>query len=122
MMTAKEKQLRSVLSANIKKRRAILGISQEKLAELAGLSLQTINGIEGRRLWLSDKTMIKIAEALQIEVFELFSPEFDPKPVCPERPPLEILVKLQQDLQRTLHQSVKTSIDAQFLKIFRPGN
>jgi transcriptional regulator with XRE-family HTH domain len=121
MITQKEKKLRTILSANIKKRRAILGISQEKLAEMAGLSLQTINGIESHRLWLSDKTMIKIAEALQIEVFELFFPEFDPKHAGSEQLPLETLMNLQQDLQKSLNESVKTTINARFLKLFRSG-
>jgi transcriptional regulator with XRE-family HTH domain len=121
MITKKERQLREILSANIKKRRAILGISQEKLAELAGLSLQTINGIESHRLWLSDKTMIKISEALQIEVFELFFPEFDPKSVSPEHLPIETMVKLQQDLQQALNESVKATVNASFLQVYRSG-
>jgi hypothetical protein len=38
------------------------------------LSIQTINGIEGCRIWVSDKTLIRLAEALNIEVFQLLAP------------------------------------------------
>ena len=48
--------------------------SQEKLAELANLSSQMVNDIEGCRRWPSDKTLIKIANALDIDVYILFSP------------------------------------------------
>ncbi|GHT75404.1 hypothetical protein FACS1894124_6680 [Spirochaetia bacterium] len=62
------------MSANIKARREALNISQEKLAELADVSVQMINGIEGRRTWVSDKTLIKLAKVLQVEVFQLLLP------------------------------------------------
>jgi transcriptional regulator with XRE-family HTH domain len=58
----------------MKDRRKQLGISQERLAELTGLSVQTINFIEGCRTWVSDKTLIKLADALKVEVFQLVGP------------------------------------------------
>ena len=56
--------LREILSQNIKERRKIYSLTQEKLAEETGLSAQTINDIEGCRTWVSDKTLIKLAEVL----------------------------------------------------------
>ncbi len=41
-----QRELRENLSYNIKKRRKVLAITQEKLAENTGLSAQTINDIE----------------------------------------------------------------------------
>jgi transcriptional regulator with XRE-family HTH domain len=52
-----------------------LGISQEKLAELTDVSTQTINNIECCRSWVGDNLMLKLAEALGIEVFQLFVPD-----------------------------------------------
>lgn len=48
-------ELREILSFNIKQKRKLYSLTQEKLAELTGLSAQTINDIEGCRTWVSDK-------------------------------------------------------------------
>jgi len=66
--------LRRTLSLNIKKQRKILGLTQEKLAEAADLSSQTINDIEGCRMWVSDKTILKLAKVLHIDAYQLFEP------------------------------------------------
>jgi transcriptional regulator with XRE-family HTH domain len=64
--------LRRTLSLNIKKQRKILGLTQEKLAEAAKLSSQTINDIEGCRMWVSDNTILKLAKVLHIDAYQLF--------------------------------------------------
>lgn len=68
-------ELKRRLSANIKKIRKSKNLSQFELAEKANLSDQTINSIEGKRLWPSDKTMIKIANALETDASIFFLPE-----------------------------------------------
>jgi len=73
-MKTKRQDLRQILSANIKEQRRILGISQEKLAEMAGLSWQTINSIECRRTWVSDNTLKALADVFKIETFQLLMP------------------------------------------------
>jgi len=67
-------KLREILSSNIKRERKKLGLTQEKLAEVAGLSAQTINDIEGCRMWVSDKTITKLARILHVEVYQLLIP------------------------------------------------
>ena len=49
-------------------------MTQENLAENANLSVQTINTIESSRMWISDKSITRLAKALKIEVFQLFMP------------------------------------------------
>jgi len=71
---AKIEQLRGYLSANIKARREALNISQEKLAELADVSVQTIKSIESHRTWVSDKMLINLAEILGVAAFQLLVP------------------------------------------------
>ena len=66
--------LRRTLSFNIKKQRKILGLTQEKLAEATSLSSQTINDIEGCRMWVSDNTILKLAKVLHIDAYQLFEP------------------------------------------------
>ena len=73
-MKEKPEKIRQILAQNIKKRRESLGMTQEELAETANLSVQTINTIEGCRMWISDKSITRLAKALNIEVFQLFMP------------------------------------------------
>ena len=82
-MKDNEPALRRVLAENLKKHRKILGFSQEKLAEMTGLSWQTVNSIECHRTWVSDKTLESLADALKIDAFLLLLPTKDtlPKPI-----------------------------------------
>ena len=68
-------ELRENLSQNLKKYRKRKNWSQFELAEKAEISEQTINSIEGLRLWPSDKTLTKIANVLEIEIYKLFVPQ-----------------------------------------------
>lgn len=68
-------ELREYLSLNLKKYRKAKGLSQFELAEKAEISEQTVNSIEGLRLWPSDKTLSKIANVLEIEMYRLFVPQ-----------------------------------------------
>ena len=73
-MDGSAENLRKTLSSNVKKHRENLGITQEKLAESAGISANMINDIEGCRSWVSDKTLVKLASALKIDIYRLFMP------------------------------------------------
>jgi transcriptional regulator with XRE-family HTH domain len=73
-METKGPDLRQILAVNIKEQRRILGISQEKLAEMAGLSWQTVNSIECQRTWVSDNTLEALAGVFKIETFQLLMP------------------------------------------------
>jgi transcriptional regulator with XRE-family HTH domain len=73
-MKERPEKIRQILAQNIKKRRESLGMTQERLAEISNLSVQTINTIEGCRMWVSDKSATRLAKALNIEVFQLFMP------------------------------------------------
>jgi transcriptional regulator with XRE-family HTH domain len=105
-MDQEAEKLRKVLSSNIKKYRALLGISQEKLAEAAGLSSQTINDIEGCRKWVSDKTIVKIARVLQVEAYQLLFPNGEAEKIYPARIPADVLDELLE--------MVKNDIETRF--------
>jgi transcriptional regulator with XRE-family HTH domain len=70
----KSYDLRRILSCNIKAARKALHITQAKLAEQADIALPSLIGIEHRKTWVSDKTLIKIAKALNMEVYQLLLP------------------------------------------------
>lgn len=94
-------ELRKILSKNIKDKRKLLSLTQEKLAEETGLSAQTINDIEGCRTWVSDKTLIKLAEVLHTTPSELLHQS------SPETEELDILQfksKLQESVRNTINQ------------------
>jgi len=90
--------VRALLAANIKAGRHNSGLSQEKLAELAGLSTQTISDIEGCRTWVSDKTLLKLSEVFDVEIFQLLAPtdedEKEAKLFLPQR-----ILKLRQNIK-----------------------
>jgi len=66
--------LKVYLSANVKARRETLGISQERLAELADVSVQMIKRIEGQRTWVSDGMLANLARVLGVSAFQLLVP------------------------------------------------
>jgi len=97
-------KLRMILSSNIKKQRKKLGFSQEKLAEAANLSSQTINDIEGCRMWVSDKTISKLAKVFNIEVYQLLVPLSQPKTHGNEPPDKDgLLLDLETRIIGTIH-------------------
>ena len=95
-MNDKAESLRMTLSANIKKHRESTGLTQEKLAEKAGISANMVNDIEGCRTWISDKTLVSLASALKVETYRLFLPL-----TASDNDITKTVVKdLAQDLQR----------------------
>ena len=65
--------IREILAENIKKNRSLRGYSQDKMAELAGISSQYLATIETCRKFPTPEVMECIAHALEIETYELFS-------------------------------------------------
>ena len=105
----KQELLRDFLSANIKARREALKISQEKLAELADISVQMVKRIEGRRTWVSDAMLEKLAEALGVSAFQLLVP-VDEAALCDESALISVLL-------RNLQQNIQDDINARFERI-----
>ena len=58
---------------HIKKKREIMGLTQEKLAELMDISITTISRLENGQQCTSVKNLIKLANILQLDVSDLFS-------------------------------------------------
>jgi len=67
-----EKDLRAVFGENIKKFRNRRGWNQLFLAEKLDISANFLSEIETGKGWVSPLTLVKLANALEIEVFELF--------------------------------------------------
>ena len=69
------KDLRAILSHNIKRYRDNHGWSQADLAEKADISITFLSNIERGKKWPYPDTLVKIAKALRVEEFELFRRE-----------------------------------------------
>jgi transcriptional regulator with XRE-family HTH domain len=64
--------IKEVLAANIKENRRKKGLTQEKLAEMANISLNYLAILELARKFPSGEMLERLAEALEIEPHEFF--------------------------------------------------
>ena len=69
-----EQKLRAILSKNIKRHRQSRNLSQADLAEKLDISVNFLCNIENGNRWISPQTLVKFANALKIEPYELFKP------------------------------------------------
>jgi transcriptional regulator with XRE-family HTH domain len=69
-----ESDLRAILGENLKKYRTTKAYSQAKLAEILDISPNFISDIETGKRWLSSDTLVNLAEALSVDVYELLRP------------------------------------------------
>jgi XRE family transcriptional regulator, regulator of sulfur utilization len=65
-----ERQLRSI-AANVRRRRAELGLTQEQLGEAAGISYRYLQDIERGRKNITVETLVRMARALRSRPFQL---------------------------------------------------
>jgi len=114
MMINNPPEIRSILAKNLKEQRNKLGLSQEKFAEISGLSIQTINDIEGCRKWVSDKTMTKLSLALNLECYQLLLPKLTIK-----RKKEKNSTQQLWDLMKTLKKSVDSQIVSHFTEYLK---
>ena len=87
-------EILETLSNNIKNLRKAKSWTQEKLAEEAEMSVQAINFFEGKRRWPGEDSLSKIANALNVEVYQLFIPQ-DKTPVIIEETPENEKIRAQ---------------------------
>jgi transcriptional regulator with XRE-family HTH domain len=69
-----EKELRKLFSSNVREYRNRLKWSQVALAKKTGVSVNFLNDIELGRKWISPATLVKLANALNVEAHELLKP------------------------------------------------
>ena len=70
-----ESDLRTMFGENLKRYRTNKGLSQAKLAEILDISPNFISDLETGKRWLSSDTLINIANALGVDVYEFFRPK-----------------------------------------------
>ena len=107
MQVMTESELQATLSSNIKKY-SKGKFTQETLAEAAGISAQNVNDIEGRRRWPRESTLVKIANALDVEVYRLFVPVDSAPVVVDETPENE---RVGREIRRRIMDEVRKSLN-----------
>jgi transcriptional regulator with XRE-family HTH domain len=72
-----EQALRDILSLNVKKYRNRRAWSQFTLAAKIDMSTNFLADLEAGNTWVSALTLVKLAKAFEIEVYELLKPDLD---------------------------------------------
>ena len=75
-------EVRAALARNIKAFRDHRNWTQADLAEKSGISIVYLSDIERGNKWPYLDTMVKLAEAFKVEVYELIKPENVPPPTA----------------------------------------
>jgi transcriptional regulator with XRE-family HTH domain len=75
----KTASLREIFARNLRENRRRCGLSQEKLAEKAGISTQYLAMMEIARKFPTSSVLERIAEAMNINVYELFLIDHSPR-------------------------------------------
>jgi transcriptional regulator with XRE-family HTH domain len=101
----KKTNLREILANNLKEYRRKLGLSQAKLAEKAGISTQYIAMIELSRQFPTPEVLDRIAAALDIEAYQLFTVSLSPDAAM-ER----LHDTLVDNLERVVAEAVKQAL------------
>jgi transcriptional regulator with XRE-family HTH domain len=93
--------IREILAQNLKINRRKCGLTQEKLAEKAGISAHYLAMVEAARKFPTPEMLDRLAKALGIETYKLFE-----MPATPE----EALKLLRQDIVSEIEQLVVKTI------------
>ena len=102
-----EAYLRQILGKNLKLLRSQRSLSQIELAEKANISIPFLSNIERSNKWPYPDTLVKLAEALDVEVHALFQENPPPLPNNIQ----ETLAKFKKDIAVSLQKTVSTAID-----------
>ena len=95
-------EVRATLARNIKAFRGRKNWSQADLAEKSGLSIVYLSDIERGNKWPYLDTLVKLAEAFKVEIYELLKPENTLPPAT-----ADIMVKFTEDAAAVLEKSLE---------------
>jgi transcriptional regulator with XRE-family HTH domain len=105
--------IKEILAANLKENRRKKGLTQEKLAELADMSLHYLAIIELANNFPSGEMLEKLAKALDIQAYELFYPIAAPEGTM-HHLEQSIIANIENVVRETVKQSVSTAVKESF--------
>jgi len=100
-MPKKMANIKQILAANLKENRRKRGLTQEKLAEIANISLHYLATLELGSNFPSGEMLEKLAQALDIQTFQLFTPTATPEGA---------LLHLEQSIIANIKQALKEAV------------
>ena len=100
--------LRQILSKNLKSLRSQRSLSQFELAEKADISIPFLSNIERSNKWPHPETLVKLAKALDVEVYMLFQEKIPPQPANVRN----TLTKYKKDVTVSLHKTISAARDS----------
>jgi transcriptional regulator with XRE-family HTH domain len=80
---------------------------------MTDLSVQMVNSIEGRRAWVSDKTLLALSKALGIEVYQLFIPNID----IQKEERSQLLSHWLTQIKQSIKSDINADVDKHFERI-----
>jgi transcriptional regulator with XRE-family HTH domain len=111
--TNKMRKIRDVLAENLKEKCRLKGLTQEQLAEKAGVSSHYIAMVETRKTFPKPEMLERFAKTLGIEPYQLFTVENDPNEPY-ERLQKKIVTEMKHmaiDLKQTVKETVRETIN-----------
>ena len=110
-METDEVNIRDILARNIKENRRKNGFSQERLAEIAGISTPFVAMIEVSRKFPTPDVLDRIAGALNIKTWQLFA-----MPPSPEDTMEQLRMAIVKDIEQVVANAVKKAITENYGK------
>jgi len=98
-----EQGLKAILSQNIRRFRGYRKLSQADFAEIVDISIPFLSDIENGKKWVSPVTLAKMADALNVEAYELLRPET----IIPDNS-VNVLEKYTAEIYRVFGDSLDT--------------
>jgi transcriptional regulator with XRE-family HTH domain len=117
-MPKKKADIKEILAANLRENRRKKGLTQEKLAEMADISLRYLAMLELGNSFPSGEMLEKLAKALDIQAFQLFNPTATTEGALLH---LEqsIVINIEKIISDTVKQTVKEAFE-DTIKCYEP--
>ena len=113
--TGKMRKIRDVLAENLKKNRRLRGLTQEQLAEKAGVSSHYVAMVETCKTFPKPEMLERFAITLGIEPYQLFAVENDPNEPN-ERLYKKIVAEMKHmalDIKQSVKETVRETINGE---------
>jgi transcriptional regulator with XRE-family HTH domain len=98
--------IREILTQNLKEYRRKSGFTQEKLAEKAGISANYLSMVEINRKFPTPEMLDRLANALNIQTFQLFSPS-----ATADGAMLHLEQVIVENIEKVLRTTIKQEIE-----------
>jgi len=101
--------IREILARNLKENRQKCGFTQEKLAEKAGISANYLSMVEISKKFPTPEMLDRLANALNIETFQLFDAS-----TTPEGALLHLEKSIIYNIKQALVETVRETISEEY--------